>query len=108
MTDDAAPETGAPETLVTLIEAKGHLRVDVATDDALIAAYLAAAHRTALDYCRRTDWPEGAGARAAFKVAVMLILGDLYVLRDLAPQTDQMGPGLAARMLIDPYRNLSV
>lgn len=96
-----------PEPVATLAEAKAHLRVDHDDDDALIGLYLNAAHTRALDYCRRAAAPEDGRARAAWRAAELLILGDLYAVRDAAdagtaPAEVRTHPAAAA--LLNAYR----
>lgn len=104
MTDVVAVEA---EPLVTLDQAKQHLRVDHDDDDTLIQLYMNAAHGRALEYCNRCDWPAAERARAAFLAAVLLIIGDLYASRDSGGAgAVKIHPAAAA--LIDPYRLLRV
>lgn len=92
-------ETGP---LFSLEEAKQHLRVDFADDDALIESYADAAVSRVLAYCNISTVPMGDAPLAAFKVAALLTLGALYERRD-----DGSLPSSAA-LLINPYRWLRV
>lgn len=62
--------------LVTLEEAKQHLRVDSDDEDTLIQAYVNAAEQYCLDVCNRTDVPEG--AELVFKQATLLVVGQWH------------------------------
>lgn len=101
----------AADPLISLEQAKAHLRVDHDDDDILIQLYMDGAHARALDYCNRCDWPEGDRSRSAFRAAVLLILGDLYAFRETAQVgsvSSEIRMNPAASALIDPYRNLRV
>jgi uncharacterized phage protein (predicted DNA packaging) len=89
--------------LLTLDEAKAHLRVDGDDEDALIQTYMDAAVSKVLQYCNLSLVPTGEAAVAAFKAAALLVTGDLYANREpvLTDQSD------VAR-LINPYRWLRV
>lgn len=89
--------------LFTLAEAKEHLRVDHEDDDVLIQTYADAAVARVLQYCNIATVPSGDIPEAAFKVAALIALGDIYANREPA-----MHDGSAIRMLIDPYRWLRV
>ena len=88
--------------LFTLEEAKQHLRVDHSDDDVIIGAYSDAAVARVLQYCGRDLVPDGDVPEAAFKVAALLVLGDLYANRDT---TTLSRPVMS---LIDAYRWLKV
>lgn len=83
-------------------EAKLHLRVDHDDDDVIIDVYSDAAVARVLQYCGRDLVPEGSVPEAAFKVAALLVLGDLYANRDT---TTLARPVMA---LIDAYRWIKV
>ncbi len=90
--------------LFDLALAKSHLRVEHSDDDVLIEAYSDAAVSSVMQYCNLDLVPQRSGAVAAFKVAALLALADLYANRG---DTDQP-LSRAARMLVDPYRWLRV
>ncbi|WP_298698193.1 head-tail connector protein [uncultured Brevundimonas sp.] len=114
MTDviDPPADEPTPETpLVSLAQAKAHLRVDHNDDDVLIQAYVDAAFGAALDYCNRAELPEGPRVSAVWFAAVLLMVGDLYAFRETA-QVGSVSSEIAmhpsARALLDPYRMLRV
>lgn len=95
--------------IVSLEQAKKHLRVDFDDDDDLIALYIAAAEAGVLQYCRIAAVP--AGAEAVFLAATLLVVGDLYAFRE----TGQVGAASSpvaltpnVLWLIGPYRMLRV
>jgi uncharacterized phage protein (predicted DNA packaging) len=72
---------------VTLDEAKLHLRVDDTSDDTLITTLITAAREHVEKFIKRTvPWQDESGADvdvpASIKVAVLLIVGDLYANRE--------------------------
>lgn len=66
-------ETGP---LITLEEAKAHLRVDLPDQDDMIQVYADAAVLSCLQACGRQLVPQG--AEPVFKAAALLMLGDLF------------------------------
>lgn len=95
--------------VVTLDEAKAHLRIDHDAEDELIGTYLAAATQSAADFIHRPiPWTDGEGAPvevpAPVKAAILLILGDLYEHREgrFVGTTPVDNP--AVQMLLWPYR----
>lgn len=97
--------------LISLDEAKQHLRVDFEDDDALIKTYTDAAVSHALQYCNLSVVPAGARAVAAFKAAALMLLGDLYAYREtgqVGSVSSQIQVTASARALLDPYRMLRV
>ncbi|MFZ2869850.1 head-tail connector protein [Zavarzinia sp.] len=96
-------------TIVSLEQAKKHLRVDFDDDDELIALYVAAAEAGLLQYCRIAAVP--AGADAVFQAAALLVVGDLYNFRETA-QVGSVSSQIALTpnvlWLIGPYRMLRV
>ncbi|WP_313472765.1 head-tail connector protein [Brevundimonas sp.] len=92
--------------LLTLEEAKQHLRVDDVDSDAIIEAYADAAVLSVLNYCDRKLVPQG--AEPAFKAAALLMLGDLYNNREsvVAGQSFAVSPTIGA--LLGPYRSYRV
>ena len=88
--------------LLTLAEAKQHLRVDDDDSNTLIEAYADAAVLSVLNHCDRKLVPQG--AEPAFKAAALLMLGDLYNNREgvIAGQSFAVSPTIGA--LLGPYR----
>ncbi|WP_028605316.1 head-tail connector protein [Ottowia thiooxydans] len=85
--------------MVTLEEAKNHIRVDQDEDDAAILAMIDAAEAAALDYLDLDELPDAAPVHAA----VLMLVGSLYTRRE--SQSD--GPIVENRLftrLLDPYR----
>lgn len=91
--------------LMTLAEAKQHLRVDSDDDDALIEAYADAAVQRCLTYCDLKLVP--VGAEPSFKAAALLFLGDLYGFREPA-LAGSVTLSQTVTALIDPYRIIRV
>lgn len=91
--------------MITLPDAKRHLRIEYDDEDDAIAVYVAAANKAVLDYCRRDAVP--AGGEPVFKSAALLVVGDLYENRE-AQSSVALFENRAARSLIDPYRMLRV
>jgi uncharacterized phage protein (predicted DNA packaging) len=87
--------------LITLEDAKEHLRVDDNDSDALIQIYSDAAVLSCLNHCDREFVPQG--AEPAFKAAALLMLGDLYGTREtiVAGQSFSVSPTIDA--LLRPY-----
>lgn len=92
--------------LLTMEEAKQHLRVDDDDSDALIETYADAAVLSCLAYCDRKLVPQG--AEPAFKAAALLMLGDLYNVREavIVGQSFAVSPTVSA--LLSPYRIIRV
>ncbi|WP_434619207.1 head-tail connector protein [Azospirillum sp. B2RO_4] len=95
--------------IVTLEEAKAHLRVDGADEDADIALKLAAAEDAAVQHLSRpVPWTDADGAEVpvppSVKVAILLILGDLYAVREgaIIGATHTMNP--TVDRLLGAYR----
>jgi uncharacterized phage protein (predicted DNA packaging) len=94
--------------VVTISEAKQHLRVDQDYDDELIKLYIDAAH----DYIENllntgipglSDSPPEQEAPAAIKSAALLIVSDLYLNREGASEKD-IKENSAVMRLLYPYR----
>jgi len=94
---------GGTEPLFDLAEAKAHLRVDTAGEDALIETYSNAAVARVLGYCNIDLIPVGPLPEAAFKAAALLVLGDLYANREPV-----LTEGAPVANMIELYRNLRV
>ncbi|ARU04750.1 hypothetical protein CCO03_08730 [Comamonas serinivorans] len=96
--------------LVTLEQAKEHLRVDGNDEDDLIQLKLDAAHEQAVQYLNRSVYDTQAEVDAAVdedrpmvvnasvKTAILLTLGHLYANRETADIPD------GARALLTPWR----
>jgi Phage gp6-like head-tail connector protein len=89
---------------LTLDEAKRHLRVDHAADDADIAEKLAAAEEEVAEHMGRPlPWLDADGvevpAPPAVKAAVLLLLGDIYAYREAQTDRRLTDNGTALRML---------
>ena len=91
------------EPLVTLEDAKAHLRVDHSDDDAVITIYLDGAVARVMGYVNLQLVPDSPIAEAAFRSAALLALGELYANRE-----PLLTPGSPIANLIDPYRFLRV
>lgn len=101
-------------SIVTLAEAKLHLRVDSSDENSLIQIYIDAAETAVSNYLNRTLYEFDAGSdldglvmNSALKSAVLLQVGHLYANREAVSQQ----PGnymlelpLGLKWLIDPYR----
>lgn len=101
-------------SIVTLAQAKLHLRVDHSDEDTLIQVYLDAAEQSIANYLNRNLYASDAGSdldglvmTSAVKSAVLLQVGHLYANRESVSQQ----PGnymvelpLGVKWLIDPYR----
>ena len=101
-------------SIVTLAQAKLHLRVDGTDEDTLIQVYLNAAERSIANYLNRELYETDAGSdldglvmNDAIKGAVLLQVGHLYANRESVSQQ----PGnymlelpLGLKWLVDPYR----
>jgi len=99
-------------TIITLEVAKLHLKVDTTDDHTMIAIYLGAAERAAMDYCNRTIYgAEGVGSdldgvviNDAIKSAILLNLGHLYVNREGVDTVQKQELPLGIQSLLQPYR----
>ncbi len=86
-------------SLVTLAEAKAHLRVDQDIEDSTIQIYIDAAREHIAKFLNVATPP----TNAAVKAAALLIVGDLYEHR--AAQLDsQVYKNDAVEALLYPYR----
>ncbi|MGA0587269.1 head-tail connector protein [Dyella sp. KRB-257] len=98
---------------VSLDEAKLHLRVDDTADDSLITPLITAAREHVEKFIKRpVPWQDEAGADvavpASIKVAILLIVGDLYANREgqFVGVARVHNPTLDR--LLWPYRELAV
>ncbi|MBY6265568.1 phage gp6-like head-tail connector protein [Azospirillum sp. 412522] len=99
-------------TVVTLDEAKAHLRIDGADDDADVGLKLSAAEGAVAQHLDRPlPWQNGDGAEVSVpdpvKVAILLVLGDLYANREssIVGATHVKNP--TAEWLLGPYRRIT-
>lgn len=92
--------------LMSLAEAKQHLRIDGNEDDALVAAYADAAVLSCLDYCDRSLVPQG--AEPAFKAAALLTLGGIYANRESVITGTIVALNPTVENLLRPYRTIRV
>ena len=92
--------------LMSLAEAKQHLRIDGNDEDALVEAYADAAVLSVLNHCDRKLVPQG--AEPAFKAAALLMLGDLYANREtvVVGQSFAVSPTISA--LLGPYQSYRI
>jgi hypothetical protein len=93
-------------SIVTLAEAKLHLRVDGADEDTLLQTYLDAAESAAAQYLNRALYATDAGTDETglvmpedVKTGVLLLVGSLYYGRE---GVENMPAG--TRFLLNPYR----
>ncbi len=92
--------------VVTLTEAKNHLRVTDTNEDSTIQIYLDAVDLNIISYLNRSALPvdNSGNIPAAIKAAALLMIGDLYEHRE----SQVIGQGVienpAARNLLYPYR----
>lgn len=87
--------------IVTLDEAKLHLRVDGSDEDALIQLYIDAASSAAASYLNR-DVPDAADP--AIKAAVLLSIGGLYDQREDIVIGSSLDLNPTVRNLLNPHR----
>ena len=92
--------------LLTLGDAKDHLRVDTADEDELIQLYTDAAVQACLTYCDLKLVP--VGAEPSFRAAALLNLGDLYGSREAVAAGQSYGVNPTAQNLLRPYRIIRV
>ncbi len=97
--------------IVTLDEAKAHLRVDGPDDDADIALKLAAAEEAATGFLNRpVPWTDAAGdlvpVPTSVKAAILLILGDLYAAREGVAWGLAVAENPTLARLLLPYRRI--
>jgi hypothetical protein len=99
-------------TVVTLDEAKAHLRVDGADDDADITLKLAAAEDDVSRYLGRpVPWTDADGVEvpvpAAVKAAILLVLGDLYANREVSVIDATYAENPTLKRLLSSYRRIT-
>jgi hypothetical protein len=86
-------------SIVTLTEAKNHLRVSDTTDDAIIQVYIDAARDHIRNYLNVANPPQS----AAIKAAALLLIGDFYENREAASEKTYNENPAVVRLLY-PYR----
>lgn len=91
--------------MITLEQAKLHLRVDHDTEDAAITAMIDASTAAALDYLNLDAMPEP--TPAPVEAAILLQVGDLYVNRERQGEKQYYGNSTYERLL-NPYRAMDV
>lgn len=85
--------------LISLSEAKSHLRVDQSDEDTLIQAYVDAAIDYIGNFLNCANYPQA----ASIKAAALLIVGDLYENREGAGEKE-IKKNPAVENLLYPYR----
>lgn len=95
--------------LLTLAEAKQHLRIDHDDEDALIESYADAAVLACVNFCGLRLVPQG--AEPAFRAAGLMMLGDLYAYRETGQVGSVSSPiqvSASAKALLEPYRIIRI
>lgn len=87
--------------MLTLNEAKAHLRVDHSAEDLLINSLMQAATAAACDYLNVASLDNT--APAPVKSAALLLVGDLYANRE-AQADRQLYRNATYQALLNPYR----
>lgn len=93
-------------SVVTLTEAKLHLRVTDTSEDTLIQSYIDAAQDFVRNYINQPlpgEFDSPAITPAAVKSAILLYVGDLYENRQAQSEKD-LKPNQAVHSLLYPYR----
>ncbi len=89
--------------LITLEEAKTHLRIEHDEEDEYLTGLIRQAHAAAEDYCRVTftdeDPPE------PVRLALLLFVGFYYENRDIPDMTTYKAMRMAFDALLYPYRD---
>nr|WP_314437607.1 head-tail connector protein [uncultured Brevundimonas sp.] len=102
-------EPSALKELVTLDEAKAHLRVDHDDEDVLIQTYLDGAVQACLTYCDLKLVP--IGAEPSFKNAALLSLADLYAYREtgqVGSASSRVNVATSVETLLRPFRIIRI
>jgi uncharacterized phage protein (predicted DNA packaging) len=93
--------------IVTLAEAKAHLRVDTADDDALITGLVEAATEMVESWLSR-DLYDAASTPRAIKVAITMIVAHWYINTEaVAPEAMTQLP-IGIDDMLSPYRVVMV
>lgn len=85
--------------IVSLSEAKSHLRVDQSAEDSLIQLYIDAADEYIANYLNNASYPKN----SAIKAAALLIVGGLYENREQYGEAE-IKESPAVKNLLFPYR----
>lgn len=88
-------------SIITLEQAKLHIRVDHDTEDDAIQAMIDAAEAAALDYLNLEELPEAAPVQAA----TLMLVGTLYANRESQSERPIVENYLFTRLLA-PYRTM--
>ena len=103
-------------SLVTLSQAKQHLRVDDTHEDALIQLYIDAAEQSTADYLERgvysdaaalaaaTSDPNGIVINSAILAAILLQVGHLHANREAVTLGNAVELPLGVKYLLQPHR----
>lgn len=92
--------------LITLEEAKQHLRVDDSDSDELISLYADAAVQSCLTWCDLKLVP--VGAEPSFRAAALLNLSDLFANREGVVAGQSFGVNPTAERLLRPFALIRV
>lgn len=92
--------------LLSLDDAKAHLRIDGNDEDELIQLYTDAAVQACLTYCDLRLVP--IGAEPSFKAAALLNLGDLYGSREAVVAGQSYGVNPTGENLLRPFRTIRI
>ncbi|WPC65275.1 head-tail connector protein [Rhodoferax ferrireducens] len=92
--------------MLTLTEAKLHLRVDGTDDDTLITSLIAAATAATANHLDNASLVMDATAPAPIKSAALLLIADLYENRE-AQTERQLFSNATFDRLLQPYRVLT-
>ena len=91
--------------VVTVDEAKAHLRIDHDEEDAYIDGLIAKAQAVAEDYCR-VSFPDE--APEPVRLAVLLMVSHYYENRDNPDKQTYLTMRMAFENLLYPHRNLDL
>ena len=104
-------------SLVTLLQAKLHLRVDGTHEDSLIQLFIDAAEQSTADYLERGVYadadalaapgadPNGIVVNPAIVAAVLLQVGHLYANREAVTPGSASELPLGVKHLLQPHRH---
>ena len=100
-------EPGAPviSTVVTVAEAKAHLRVQHDAEDAYLLALILQAQAAAEDYCRVSFMIDYNTVPQPVRLAVLLMVSHYYENRDNADKQVYITMRAAFENLLYPYRD---